>query len=92
MRHARDEDLDRIEPLLVRLRQLGTLRERKRGCFYFKSKGFVHFHEDPQGMFADLRQRDSKDDRRFKVDTPAEQDAMIAQAKIVLAALGDPAV
>ena len=88
MRHARDEDLDRIEPLLVRLRQLGVLKERKRGCFYFKSKGFVHFHEDPKGMFADLRQHDSRDDRRLKVDTPAEQDALIAQAQKVLQALG----
>ncbi len=88
MRHARDEDLDRIEPLLARLRALGALKERKRGCFYFKSKGFVHFHEDPKGMFADLRQIDSRDDRRIKVDTAAEQDALIEQAKKILAALG----
>lgn len=88
MRHARDEDLDRIEPLLGRLRALGALRERKRGCFYFKSKGFVHFHEDPKGMFADLRQIDTRDDRRVKVDTSAEQDDLIEQAKKVLAALG----
>jgi hypothetical protein len=87
MRHARDEDLDRIEPLLERLRALTALRERKRGCFYFKSKGFVHFHEDPKGMFADLRQVDSRDDRRLKVDTPAEHDALIAQATKVLSAL-----
>jgi hypothetical protein len=88
LRHARDEDLDRIEPLLGRLRALGALRERKRGCFYFKSKGFVHFHEDPKGMFADLRQIDTRDDRRVKVDTSAEQDDLIEQAKKVLAALG----
>jgi len=87
VRHARDADLDRIEPLLERLRALGVLKERKRGCFYFKSKGFVHFHEDPKGMFADLRQVDSRDDRRMKVDTSAEQDALMAQAKSVLAAL-----
>jgi hypothetical protein len=87
VRHARDEDLDRIEPLLGRLRQLGALKERKRGCFYFKSKGFVHFHEDPKGMFADLRQIDSRDDRRLKVDTPEEHDALIEQARRILAAL-----
>jgi hypothetical protein len=87
LRHARDEGLDRIEPVLIRLRALGALKERKRGCFYFKSKGFVHFHEDPKGMFADLRQIDSRDDRRIKVDTAAEQDALIEQAKEILAAL-----
>jgi hypothetical protein len=47
----------------------------------------VHFHEDPKGMFADLRQVDSRDDRRMKVDTPAEQEALIEQAKRVLGAL-----
>ena len=88
MRHARAEDLDRIEPLLVRLRELGVLKERKRGCFYFKGKGFVHFHEDPKGMFADIRQAESRDDRRMKVDAPREQDALFAQAKRVLATLG----
>ena len=88
MRHARDEDLDRIEPLLKRLRALGALKERKRGCFYFKSKGFVHFHQDPKGMFADLRQLDSRHDRRLKVDTATEQDTLVEQSKKVLAALG----
>ena len=54
MRHARPEDLDRIEPLLEQVRALGGLKEKKRGCFYLKSKSFLHFHEDPKGMFADI--------------------------------------
>jgi len=88
LRHARPEDLDRIEPLLARLRsELPSLKEKKRGCFYFKSRGFVHFHEDPKGMFADLRGIGAKDDRRLKVDTPGEQDALIKHATTVLAAL-----
>jgi hypothetical protein len=88
VRHARDEDLDRIEPLLVRLRALApALTERKRGSFYFKAKGFVHFHEDPKGMFADLRRVEGQDDR-LKVDTPAEQDTLIERARALLAALG----
>jgi hypothetical protein len=88
VRHARSEDLDRIEPLLARLRaELPRLKEKKRGCFYFKSRGFVHFHEDPKGMFADLRGIDANDDRRLKVDTPGEQDALVKHAVTVLAAL-----
>lgn len=87
MRHARDQDLDQIEPLLVRLRALTPpLKERKRGSFYFKSKSFVHFHEDPKGMFADIRGVEGPDNR-LKVDTPAEHDALIGRAKAVLAAL-----
>lgn len=54
MRHARDQDLDRIEDLLASLRALPGLTEKKRGVFYRKSRAFLHFHEDPKGMFADL--------------------------------------
>ena len=54
MRHARDEDLDRLEDLLVQLRTLPGLTEKKRGVFYRKSRSFLHFHEDPKGLFADI--------------------------------------
>lgn len=56
MRHARDCDLDRLEDLLVQLRTLPGLIEKKRGVFYFRSRSFLHFHEDPKGMFADIRE------------------------------------
>ena len=56
MRHARDEDLDRVEGLIERLRALPGMVEKKRGVFYFKSRAFLHFHEDPKGMFADIRE------------------------------------
>ncbi|HVN39370.1 MAG TPA: hypothetical protein VMW19_14495 [Myxococcota bacterium] len=71
MRHARDEDLDRIEPLLGKIRALGTLIERKRGTFYLRSRAFLHFHEDPAGMFADLR--DGDDFARHRVSSAGEQ-------------------
>jgi hypothetical protein len=77
LRHARDQDLDRIEPLLGRLRALPGLIERKRGTFYVKSKAFLHFHEDPAGMFADVRAADGKDFDRLKVDTAAEQERLL---------------
>ena len=49
---------DRIELLLAAHPRgagvWGLLKEKKRGCFYVKPKGFLHFHEDPKGMFADI--------------------------------------
>jgi hypothetical protein len=54
MKHAGDEALDALEPLLTDIRALGGLKEKKRGVFYRKSKAFLHFHEDPAGLFADL--------------------------------------
>ncbi len=55
MKHAGAETLDRLEPLLERLREVEGLRERKRGIFYRGSQAFLHFHEDPAGVFADLK-------------------------------------
>jgi hypothetical protein len=55
MKHATAPALDRLEPLLAKVRRHGRLKEKSRGVFYFKSKAVLHFHEDPAGLFADFR-------------------------------------
>jgi hypothetical protein len=55
MKHAGPAALDQLEPLLEQLRSLPALREKSRGVFYRRGQSFLHFHEDPQGLFADLR-------------------------------------
>ena len=87
MRHARPEDLDRIDTLLARLRTIDGMREKKRGVFYVGSKSFLHFHEDPAGMFADLTV--SAGFERFRVTTPAEQKAFVKAVREALASLAD---
>ena len=77
MRHARDQDLDRIDDLLVQVRTLPGLKEKKRGVFYRKSRGFLHFHEDPKGMFADL----SDPDERIDVTEAAGQARLMQAAR-----------
>ncbi|MEO6339905.1 MAG: hypothetical protein ABIO39_07710 [Caulobacteraceae bacterium] len=77
MRHARDQDLDRVEDLLVQLRALPGLVEKKRGVFYRRSRAFLHFHEDPKGMFADL----SDPDERLDVTEATGQAALMAAAR-----------
>lgn len=81
MRHARDEDLDRIEDLLAQVRTLPGLVEKKRGVFYLKSRSFLHFHEDPKGMFADI----SFPDERMDVTDAAGQAALMDAARRRLA-------
>lgn len=83
MRHARTEALDRLEPLLLRLRALPGLKETSRGVFYRASKSWLHFHEDPAGLFADLRRGGDFD--RFRVETAEEQEALLAAAIAALA-------
>jgi hypothetical protein len=81
MRHARDSDLDRLEELLIQLRTLPGLTEKKRGVFYRKSRAFLHFHEDPKGMFADI----SDPDERIDVTEAGGQAALMAAARQRLA-------
>jgi hypothetical protein len=75
VRHARAAALDELEPLILRLRQVDGLVERTRGVFYRKSKAFLHFHEDPSGLYADVRF--AADFERFRVQTLAEQEALL---------------
>jgi hypothetical protein len=54
MKHASEAALERIQPVLLELRQLEGIKERKPGIFYRKSSALIHFHEDPAGIFADV--------------------------------------
>ena len=79
MRHARADALDRLEPLLERLRQLEGLREKSRGVFYRGSKAFLHFHEDGDDFYADVRFGD--DFERLCVTTRAAQAQLVKQVR-----------
>jgi hypothetical protein len=55
VRHATEDDLDRLVPLLTELRKLPELRERKPGNFSRGSRAFLHFHEDAGDLYVDVR-------------------------------------
>jgi hypothetical protein len=75
MKHARPEALEKLRPLLARIRALPGLDERRPGVFYVKSRAYLHFHEDPAGMFADVRL--TEEFERFPVNTPQEKRALL---------------
>jgi hypothetical protein len=77
MKHARQQALDDLEDLLVRIRRRPELREKTRGVFYRTGVAFLHFHEDPAGLFADLRL--GADWERFPVNTEAERRRLLAR-------------
>ena len=76
MKHAGAAALDALEPLLARVRALPGLKEKARGTFYLKSRAFLHFHEDPAGLFADVR-LSGDDFTRMRVTELAEQEALM---------------
>jgi hypothetical protein len=69
MKHAGSQALDALDELLTELRKRPQLRERKRGVFYRKTRAWLHFHEDPAGLFADLK--DDAEWLRFDVSGEA---------------------
>jgi len=85
MKHAGAATLDHLEPLLERIRAVGALREKSRGIFYLKSRAFLHFHEDPAGLFADIRAADGKDFDRLNVSEPAGAAEVLARVAAAVA-------
>jgi len=86
MRHARPEDLDRLEPLLEKIRRLDGLKEKSRGAFYRGSRGFLHFHEHEGGFFADVRLQPAEDFERLPATTVTDKKALIGAVEKALRA------
>jgi len=76
VKHADARALDRLEPLLRELRTVDDLVEKKRGVFYRRSRAFLHFHDDPSGLHADVRLGD--DFQRVRVETDPERAELLA--------------
>jgi len=55
MKHARPDTLAAFEPFLRKVREHASLVERTPGSFYRKSSAYLHFHEDPSGIYADVK-------------------------------------
>jgi len=70
MKHANATALHGLSGLLEQIRVKKGIKEKKLGIFYRNSKSFLHFHEDPAGLFADLKL--GADFDRFPVNTKAE--------------------
>ena len=83
MRHARPETLKEVEPLLQELRSVPGLVEKRPGVFYRRSKAFLHFHEDPSGLHADVRF--GEEFERVRVETDMEHEALIERIKSYVA-------
>ncbi len=77
MKHASEKALESLEEVLKQVRQVEGLTERKPGVFYRKTRAFLHFHEDPAGLFADLRT--GSDWERLPVNTLEEQTILLTR-------------
>jgi len=76
MKHAGSDALSTISDLLVQIRAKDGLNEKRPGIFYRKSSAFLHFHQDPAGLFADLKNGTEFD--RYPINTRRERAVMLA--------------
>jgi hypothetical protein len=85
MKHAGPDTLLRISGLLAELRARRVLRERRPGVFELKSRAFLHFHDDPSGVFADVRL--SEGFVRLPVTSSAQQSDLLERIDHCLSAV-----
>lgn len=77
--------LERIQPLLSALRGYSALSEVRPMVFHLTDRDFIHFHEEPEGVVADVRL--TKGQVRMPVATSAEQAELLGRIEQTLAAL-----
>ena len=80
MRHAGADALQRLSPLLARLRELPGLNERKPGIFYQGSRAFLHFHEHDGALFADVR-LDGEEFTRLPCSRRSDQNLLLRRVR-----------
>jgi hypothetical protein len=81
VKHAGPTALAALAPLLAEVRDIAPgvisgVTERRPGTFYARGQALLHFHEDPAGLFADLKV--DGDWQRFAVNRPAERATFLA--------------
>jgi len=76
VKHVSTAGLDELDDLLLELRRVDGLTEKKRGVFSRGSRAFLHFHEDPSGLYADVRI--DAEFERMRVTTKAERKRLLS--------------
>jgi hypothetical protein len=81
MIHAKQDAFELLGPLLAELRKLDII-EKSTGRFYIKRGAFLHFHHDPEGIFADVKCTDGW--HRLPANTKREFKKIVSLAKAQL--------
>jgi hypothetical protein len=84
MKHADAGTFARLDDVLGALRSLPGLREARPGAFSRAGRAFVHFHEDPSGLFADVRLEQDGPFLRVPVTTRAQRRDFLARVRRAL--------
>ena len=81
----RQETIEALSILLNFLRSNEILNEVKPTNFHLNGKGFIHFHDEPDGLWADIFL--SKERLRMPANTASEQADVIGTIEPALESL-----
>jgi hypothetical protein len=81
----KDSTIETLATLLNVLRGYSVLQEVRPTAFHLGGRDFIHFHEEPDGLFADVRL--SKGRLRMPVSTSSEQAQMLDRIDQILSSL-----
>ncbi|MGE3728500.1 MAG: hypothetical protein AB7I41_23320 [Candidatus Sericytochromatia bacterium] len=83
MAHCPAEELTDLAEILAELRNCPGLKEKQTGIFYYKGKGFLHFHLKDGRRWADIREGQDWGTPLVLPFNPdqASCDAFLAEAK-----------
>src|SRR5262249_42200683 len=90
MERAGSSTLDRIASLLEEIRAYSVLREKTAGHFYLNGREILHFHDDPTGIFADVRL--SEGFVRLPVTSAVEQAELLGRIEECLSIIESRAI
>lgn len=81
MQRATKRTLEALEPWLGEVRALGIvgLVEKANGAFYQRRAGILHFHEDADGVYADVKV--AGDWQRVRVDRGHGKRTVVAMLR-----------
>lgn len=71
----KESTLETLAPLLNLLRSYDVLDEVRETSFQLNGRDFIHFHDESDGLWADVRL--SKGRIRVAISTPSEQAELI---------------
>ena len=83
MKHASAATLKRFTGLIADLRALPGVKEKGPGRFYRSGSAFLHFHEDPAGLFVDIKV--GGEWSRRAINSKTAQAALVRDARRLLA-------
>ena len=89
MKHASLKTLESLGGVLRQLRTHGPQVERTPGSFCVKSNAFLHFHEDPAGLFADVKIEGARFER-MRIHTRPGQALFLEAVKNALPSVKKP--